>query len=125
VRKDSNLLVDGAIDAVLTTVFLVSTLAWHDHLLITLSLVSAYLFIRFLDGYIENGTGESWRLYGTAGTIALALLSKYNAVFVVLGFVATLIVDKRLHPLWRDRRLYFGRHYHTYGLNSYIFMESF
>ncbi|MBD2074704.1 glycosyltransferase family 39 protein [Phormidium sp. FACHB-592] len=86
--------------------FLFLALAWHDHLLITLSLASTYLFIRFLDSYIENGTGESWRLYGAAGTIALALLSKYNAVFVMLGFVATLIVDKRLRPLWRDLRLY-------------------
>jgi 4-amino-4-deoxy-L-arabinose transferase-like glycosyltransferase len=86
--------------------FLFLALAWHDHLLITLSLVSAYLLIRFLDGYIENGTGDNWRLYGAAGAIALALLSKYNAVFVVLGFVTTLIVDKRLRPLWRDRRLY-------------------
>ncbi|HEY9897263.1 MAG TPA: glycosyltransferase family 39 protein, partial [Candidatus Sericytochromatia bacterium] len=86
--------------------FLFLALAWHDLWLITLSLVAAYLLIRFLDGYIENGTGESWRLYGAAGAIALALLSKYNAVFVVLGFVATLIIDKRLHPLWRDHRLY-------------------
>ncbi len=86
--------------------FLFLALAWHDHLLITFSLVSAYLFIRFLDGYIENGKGESWRLYGAAGAIALAILAKYNAAFVVLGFAATLIAEKRLRPLWRDRRLY-------------------
>ena len=86
--------------------FLFLALAWHDHLLITFSLVSAYQFIRFLDSYIENGKGESWRLYATAGAIALAILSKYNAVFVILGFGATLIADRRLRPLWCDRRLY-------------------
>ena len=86
--------------------FLFLALAWHDHLLITLTLVSAYLLIRFLDGYVENGKGESWRLYAAAGAIALAMLSKYNAIFVVLGFVATLIADQRLRPLWRDCRLY-------------------
>ena len=86
--------------------FLFLALAWHDHLLITFSLISAYQFVRFLDGYIEDGKGENWRLYASAGAISLAILSKYNAVFVVLGFVATLVVDKRLRPLWRDRRLY-------------------
>ncbi|PSB28288.1 ArnT family glycosyltransferase [Stenomitos frigidus] len=86
--------------------FLFLALAWHDHLLITLSLVSAYLLIRFLDSYVENGKGESWRLYSAAGAIALAMLSKYNAIFVVLGFAATLVADKRLRSLWRDRRLY-------------------
>ncbi|MBW4694924.1 MAG: glycosyltransferase family 39 protein [Lyngbya sp. HA4199-MV5] len=88
--------------------FLFLSLAWHDHLLITFSLISAYQFIRFFDGYIADSRGESWRLYGAAGAIALAILSKYNAVFVVLGFGATLIVDKRLRSLWCDRRLYFA-----------------
>ena len=88
--------------------FLFLALAWHDHLLITFSLLSAYQFICFLDGYIENGKGESLRLYAAAGAIALATLSKYNAVFVIMGFAATLVADKRLHPLWRDRRLYFA-----------------
>ncbi|MBW4579055.1 MAG: glycosyltransferase family 39 protein [Tildeniella nuda ZEHNDER 1965/U140] len=86
--------------------FLFLTLAWHDHLLITFSLISAYQLIRFLDSYIADGKGESWRLYAAAGAIALAILSKYNAVFVILGFAATLVADKRLRPLWRDRRLY-------------------
>ena len=86
--------------------FLFLALAWHDHLLITFSLVSAYQFTRFLDSYIEDVKSESWRLYAAAGAIALAILSKYNAIFVVLGFAATLIIDKRLHSLWRDRRFY-------------------
>jgi len=86
--------------------FLFLALAWHDHLLITFSLIAAYLFIRFLDGYLENGRGDSWRLYGAAASIALAGLCKYNAVFVVLGFVAVLIADKRLRLLWCDRRIY-------------------
>ena len=81
-------------------------LAWHDHLLITFSLVSAYLFIRFLDGYLANGRGETWRLYGSGGAIALAALCKYNAIFVPLGFLATILTTARLRPLLLDRRLY-------------------
>ena len=86
--------------------FLFLALAWHDHLLITLSLVSAYLFIRFLDGYLAEGKGESWRLYGAAVAIGLAGLCKYTAVFMALGFAATVVFDRRLRPLLRDRRIY-------------------
>lgn len=88
--------------------FVFLSLAWHDHLLITFSLVAAYLLIRFLDSYVATNRGETWRLYGAAGAIALAGLSKYNAVFVVGGFLATILTNARLRPLLRDRRLYFA-----------------
>ncbi|MBE9014264.1 glycosyltransferase family 39 protein, partial [Pseudanabaenaceae cyanobacterium LEGE 13415] len=88
--------------------FIFLALAWHDHLLITFSLISAYLFIRFLDGYLSDGRGKTWRLYGSAIALSLAFLSKYNAVFVALGFFATLMSHARLRSLFRDRRLYFG-----------------
>ena len=87
--------------------FLFLSLAWHDHLLVTFSLISAYLFVTFLDGYIANQKGD-WRLYTSAIAIALAGLCKYNAVFVPLGFLAAMIVDRRLRPFLRDRRLYFA-----------------
>ncbi|NES17637.1 MAG: 4-amino-4-deoxy-L-arabinose transferase [Symploca sp. SIO3E6] len=86
--------------------YLFLALAWHDHLLITLSLASAYLFIRFLDSYLGDGKGQNWRLYGAAVTIGLAELCKYTAVFVALGFAATVVFDRRLRPLLRDRRIY-------------------
>ena len=86
--------------------FLFLALAWHDHLLITLSLVSAYLFIRFLDGYLVDGKGQSWRLYGAGVAIGLAGLCKYTAVFIALGLAATVVSDRRLRPLLRDRRIY-------------------
>ncbi|NDJ18938.1 ArnT family glycosyltransferase [Myxacorys almedinensis] len=81
-------------------------LAWHDHLLITFSLVSAYQFTRFADGVIANGRGETGHLYFAAGAIALAGLSKYNAIFVVFGFFATIVVVPGLRRLLVDRRLY-------------------
>lgn len=88
--------------------FLFLALAWHDHWLITFSLVAAYQFIRFADGYLANGKGESWRLYGAAGAIALAILCKYNAIFVGLGLIAAIVGNKRLRSLLRDSRIYFA-----------------
>jgi len=88
--------------------FLFLGLAWHDHLLILFSLTSAYLFVTFLDSYVINRRGETWRLYASALAIGLAILSKYNAVFVPLGFFAAIVADRRLRPLLGDRRLYFA-----------------
>ena len=88
--------------------FLFLALAWHDHWLITLSLISAHLFITFLDGYQQNRQGASWRLYAAAIALGLAGLCKYIAVFMALGFAATIISDKSLRPLLRDRRLYWA-----------------
>jgi 4-amino-4-deoxy-L-arabinose transferase-like glycosyltransferase len=86
--------------------FVFLALAWHDHLLITFSLISAYQFVRFADSYLANGRGETGHLYKAAGAIALAGLSKYNAVFVALGFLATILAVPRLRRLLLDRRFY-------------------
>lgn len=96
--------------------FLFLALAWHDHWLITFALIGMHLFITFADGYQQHGKGESWRLYGAGGAIALALLCKYNAVFVVLGWLAAIVADKRLRPLLWDRRLYLAGAIATCGL---------
>ncbi len=86
--------------------FLFLALAWPDYLMITCCLGAAYGLITFLDGYLENQRGESWRLYLAAAAIGLGMLAKYNTLFVVLGFLATLVSDRRFWPLARDRRLY-------------------
>jgi 4-amino-4-deoxy-L-arabinose transferase-like glycosyltransferase len=87
--------------------FLFLSLAWHDHWLITFSLVSMYLFVTFLDRYVDRQS-QTWRLYGAAIALGCAILCKYNAVFLAFGFIATLIADRRVRSLWRDRRLYFA-----------------
>ena len=86
--------------------FLFLALAWHDHWLITFSLIAAYQFVRFLDSYTVDGLGETKRLYGAGVAIAFAFLCKYNAIFVAAGLVATVIFHQQWRPLLRDRRLY-------------------
>ncbi len=86
--------------------FLFLALAWHDHWLITFCLLAMYWFITFADDYQATGHGQSGRLYGAGGAIALALLCKYNAVFVLAAFLATIVSQPRLRPLLRDGRLY-------------------
>ncbi|MBD2177886.1 glycosyltransferase family 39 protein [Pseudanabaena sp. FACHB-1998] len=87
------------------------SLAWHDHLAIALSLVGAYLCIRFLDEYLANGKGEngkssSWRLYGSAIALSLAHITKYNSLFMTLGLLVAIATHEQLRKLFRDIRLW-------------------
>ena len=86
--------------------FLFLAMAWHDHWLVTFAVLSGFDFVRFLDGYQANGRGKSHHLYRSALFLGLAGLSKYNAVFVGLGFLATLLTQRSLRRLFWDARLY-------------------
>ena len=86
--------------------FLFLTLAWHDQWLIAFSLLSAYWFVRFLDGVWLDGRGDSAFLYGGAMALGLAGLCKYTAVFVGLAVLGVIVIQPRLRPLLGDIRLY-------------------
>ncbi|MDX2242140.1 MAG: glycosyltransferase family 39 protein [Leptolyngbyaceae cyanobacterium bins.302] len=88
--------------------FLFLALAWQDHWLITFSLISAFQLIQFLDGYIIDDKGDSRRLYEAAIALGFALLCKYNAVFIGLGFLAAMVSNEPWRKLFRDRRFYFA-----------------
>ncbi len=80
-------------------------LAWHDHLAIALSLVGAYLCIRFFDGYLEHSP-KNWHLYGGAIALSLAHITKYNSLFMTLGIFMAIATHRQLRKLWRDLRLW-------------------
>lgn len=86
--------------------FLFLAFAWHDHWLVTFSLLSGLALVRFLGGYLADGQGQSRWLYGAGLALGLAGLCKYNAVLVGLGFLAAIATDRRLRSLLLDRRLY-------------------
>ncbi len=86
--------------------FLFLALAWHDHWLITFSLIAAFQFILFLESYERDGHGKTKHLYAAAIALGLALLCKYNAMFVGLGCLVAVGATKQWRGLFRDRRLY-------------------
>ncbi len=86
--------------------FLFLAMAWHDHWLVTFSVLSSFDFVRFVDNYQANGRGQARYLYRSALFLGLAGLSKYNALFVGLGFLATLLTQQSLRRLFGDARLY-------------------
>ncbi|MGB3203086.1 MAG: glycosyltransferase family 39 protein [Nodosilinea sp.] len=82
-------------------------LAWNDHWLVTFAVLSSFLFVRYVDGAVENPSGGSGRdLYGAALFLGLAGLCKYNALFVGLGFLALILTSNQRWQVLRDRRLY-------------------
>ncbi|MEB3290064.1 MAG: glycosyltransferase family 39 protein, partial [Leptolyngbya sp.] len=86
--------------------FLFLAMAWHDHWLVTFAVLSSFDFVRFGDGYRADGGGQSRYLYRSALFLGLAGLSKYSALFVGLGFLATLLTQRSLRRLFLDSRLY-------------------
>jgi 4-amino-4-deoxy-L-arabinose transferase-like glycosyltransferase len=85
--------------------FTMTSVAFHDHLLIFLSLASAHAFLVFAEKWETGGRGFGW-VYGAAVLLGLAVLTKYNAVLVGIGIAAFFIVRKPLRPLWRSPHLY-------------------
>lgn len=86
--------------------FLFLAMAWHDHWLVTFAVLSSFDFVQFVDGYQADGQGKTRYLYRSALFLGLAGLSKYNALFVGLGFLATLLSQRSLRRLFLDSRLY-------------------
>lgn len=86
--------------------FLFLAMAWHDHWLVTFAVLSSFDFVRFVDGYRADSHGKSRHLYRSALFLGLAGLSKYNALFVGLGFLATVLSQRSLRRLFLDLRLY-------------------
>ncbi len=85
--------------------WLMSSLAFHDHLLIFLCLASAHLFLVFAEKWEATGRGYRW-LYAAAAVLGLAVLTKYNGVLAGAGAAAFFVARKELRPLFRTPHLY-------------------
>lgn len=75
-----------------------TTIAFNDHLMMALVVGSAHFMLRFSERW-ETGDGHYGALYVSAVLLGLAVLSKYNAVFLGLGYVAFILVRPALRPL--------------------------
>lgn len=72
-----------------------STIAFHDHLLIALCLAACHFMVLFAMRFTAEGRGFRW-LYLAALLLGLATLTKYNALFVGLAFLAFLLSHRVL-----------------------------
>jgi hypothetical protein len=82
-----------------------STLVFHDHLMMFLVVASGHLMLVFAEGVETNRPRYRW-LYLSAALLGLAVLTKYNAVFLGLGFAVFFIVRQPLRALYRNPHTY-------------------
>ncbi len=79
-------------------IFLMSSFAFHDHLLLFFVVASAYAFHGFASDW-EDGNRDWRKLYLATALLGLAVLTKYNGVFLGLGYALWVIARPKLRPL--------------------------
>jgi len=85
--------------------FVMGSLSFNDHLLVALSLASAYFFLGFCDRWRDGQQGFG-RLYFAALFLGLALLTKYNAAFLAVSYLLFLLFSREFRPLLRRPQVY-------------------
>ena len=85
--------------------FLMSGISFHDHLLIFLCALTVHLFLVFAEKYEAGAPSLSW-LYAGAVALGLAVLTKYNGVFIAVGLVVFFIAHAPIRGVWRSPHLY-------------------
>ncbi len=95
----------AAIYLTIPVVFLMTTAAFHDHLLMALVVAALYCF----DGFARDAERGRirWRaLYLSALLLGLATLTKYNGALLGIGFAIWIVVRPGLRPLLRRWQLW-------------------
>ena len=86
-------------------IFVMSSFAFHDHLLLFLVVAATYVFHGFTGDW-EDGR-RTWRkLYLAAALLGLAVLTKYNGVFLGLAFAIWVLVRPKRRSLFATPHLY-------------------
>ena len=81
--------------------FVFTTPAFHDHLLVFLSLLATHLFVVFTQSAENNEPGATRWLYCASIALGLAVLTKYNGLFVGFGFAGAFLVNPTLRQRLR------------------------
>ena len=76
--------------------FGMTMIAYNDHLLVALSLLALFCFVRFTDRLEDGQPGVIRWLYFAAIALGLATLSKYNGAFVGVGFAIAFLLRPKL-----------------------------
>lgn len=79
--------------------FVMMAVAYNDHLLVALVLSSIHCFAIFVERSEGDLPAPNRWLFAAAALLGLAVLTKYNALFVGIGFAAAFLVRARLRPL--------------------------
>ncbi len=95
----------SALYLTIPVIYLMTSAAFHDHLLIALVVASLYCF----DGFArdaEQGRVRWHMLYLAAALLGLATLTKYNGALVGVGFAIWILFRPALRPLFSRWKLW-------------------
>jgi len=88
------------------TMFVWTTLVYHDHLLIFVSLGAMYYFTSYLGDEASGKASRLDQLYMGAIFLGLSGLTKYSAVFMGLAIAILVIAHPKLRQLLRRPHIY-------------------
>ncbi|MGJ8528846.1 ArnT family glycosyltransferase [Maritalea sp.] len=90
------------------TIFVWTTLVYHDHLLIFVSLGAMYFFTCYLGDEASSKNAKLYQLYAGAVLLGLAGLTKYSAVFMGLAIALLVIGHPKLRHILARPHIYFA-----------------
>ena len=85
--------------------FLMTTMVFHDYLMVFLCILAFHFFLDFVDGW-EGGSSRVASLYLGALFLGLATLTKYNAALLGFGFGVLVLLRPGLRGLLGNAHLY-------------------
>jgi 4-amino-4-deoxy-L-arabinose transferase-like glycosyltransferase len=85
--------------------WLMTTMAFNDYLLISLCFASMHFWLLFTDAWAGGERRYRW-LYVAAAFLGLATLTKYNGIFLGLGFALMVFARRPLRSLLRSPHTY-------------------
>lgn len=88
----------AAIYLTIPAINVMTGIAFHDHMLVFFVIASLYCFQRFAEDW-ETGAPVWRRLYLAAALLGLAVLTKYNGVYLGLGYAAWVLARPKLRGL--------------------------
>ena len=86
-------------------IFLTTSFAYHDHLLVFFIVATTYTFHSFARDW-EAGTRNWPKLFLAAALLGLAVLTKYNGIFLGLGLAVWILWRPKLRGLYLTPQLW-------------------
>ncbi|MFV0248960.1 MAG: ArnT family glycosyltransferase [Tenacibaculum sp.] len=88
--------------------FLFTTFAWNDYLLLSNCILSGFFFLNYFHDIWLGLKGKFKDVLFACLFFGLAILSKYNAVFLGLGILSMIVSNKKFHKIFKDYKFYIG-----------------
>lgn len=90
------------------TLFVWTTIVYHDHLMLFLCIAAAYCFTDYFARFAEDNGTDVKGLYLAALLLGLAGLTKYAAAFLGVSVALVVLLSSQLRPMLKQKHIYFA-----------------